>query len=68
MPSLFADYFEDFFISASETYQIKALKLEILSLIATDSSISCIFQEFEVIFSLSLPLLEIYYFHYVMVV
>ncbi|XP_019107207.2 AP3-complex subunit beta-A isoform X2 [Beta vulgaris subsp. vulgaris] len=47
MPSLFADYFEDFFISASETYQIKALKLEILSLIATDSSISCIFQEFE---------------------
>uniref|UniRef100_A0A803N2L5 AP-3 complex subunit beta n=1 Tax=Chenopodium quinoa TaxID=63459 RepID=A0A803N2L5_CHEQI len=47
MPSLFADYYEDFFISTSETYQIKALKLDILSLIATDSSIPCIFQEFQ---------------------
>ncbi|KAL2926630.1 AP3-complex subunit beta-A [Bienertia sinuspersici] len=47
MPSLFADYYEDFFISTSETYQTKALKLEILSLIATDSSIPCIFQEFQ---------------------
>lgn len=47
MPSLFAEYYEDFFISTSETYQIKALKLDILSLIATDSSIPCIFQEFQ---------------------
>ncbi|XP_056696390.1 AP3-complex subunit beta-A isoform X3 [Spinacia oleracea] len=47
MPSLFADYYEDFFISTSETYQIKALKLDILSLIATDSSIPSIFQEFQ---------------------
>ncbi|XP_021768998.1 AP3-complex subunit beta-A-like [Chenopodium quinoa] len=47
MPSLFADYYEDFFMSTSETYQIKALKLDILSLIATDSSIPCIFQEFQ---------------------
>ncbi|KAK3005128.1 hypothetical protein RJ639_017852 [Escallonia herrerae] len=47
MPSLFAPHFEDFFISSSDTYQIKALKLEILSSIATDSSISAIFQEFQ---------------------
>lgn len=47
MPSLFAPHFEDFYISSSDFYQIKALKLEILSSIATDSSISCIFQEFQ---------------------
>ncbi|TYH73559.1 hypothetical protein ES332_D05G337400v1 [Gossypium tomentosum] len=47
MPSLFAPYFEDFFIFSSESYQIKALKLEILSYIATDSSISSIFKEFQ---------------------
>lgn len=47
MPSLFADHYEDFFISASDPHQIKALKLEILSLIATDSSIPYIFQEFQ---------------------
>ncbi|XP_074308244.1 AP3-complex subunit beta-A [Silene latifolia] len=47
MPSLFSDYYEDFFISTSETYPIKALKLEVLSLIATELSIPCIFQEFQ---------------------
>ncbi|GMH30589.1 hypothetical protein Nepgr_032432 [Nepenthes gracilis] len=47
VPSLFASYYEDFFISISDTYQIKALKLEILSHIATDSSIPYIFQEFQ---------------------
>ncbi|KAH9624201.1 hypothetical protein KSS87_008278 [Heliosperma pusillum] len=47
MPSLFSDYYEDFFISTTETYPIKALKLEILSLIATELSIRCIFQEFQ---------------------
>ncbi|KAK9683311.1 hypothetical protein RND81_10G131100 [Saponaria officinalis] len=47
MPSLFSDYYEDFLVSTSETYPIKALKLEILSLIATESSIACIFQEFQ---------------------
>ncbi|XWS65982.1 hypothetical protein CRYUN_Cryun05aG0161000 [Craigia yunnanensis] len=47
MPSLFAPYFEDFFISSSDSYQIKALKLEMLSSIATDSSISSIFKEFQ---------------------
>ncbi|KAL9226602.1 hypothetical protein vseg_002394 [Gypsophila vaccaria] len=47
IPSLFSDYYEDFFISTSETYPTKALKLEILSLIATESSIACIFQEFQ---------------------
>ncbi|XP_059666279.1 AP3-complex subunit beta-A [Cornus florida] len=47
MPSLFAPYFEDFFICSSDSYHIKALKLEILSSIATDSSILSIFQEFQ---------------------
>lgn len=47
MPFLFAPHFEDFFISSSDSYQIKALKLEILSSIAMDSSISSIFQEFQ---------------------
>lgn len=47
MPSLFAPHFEDFFICSSDSYQIKALKLEILSFIATNTSISSIFQEFQ---------------------
>lgn len=47
MPSLFAPHFEDFFISHSDSYQVKALKLEILSSIATESSIASIFQEFQ---------------------
>nr|DAD26435.1 TPA_asm: hypothetical protein HUJ06_027903 [Nelumbo nucifera] len=47
MPSLFAPYAEDFFINSSDSYQIKSLKFEILSTIATDSSISVIFQEFQ---------------------
>ncbi|TYJ37496.1 hypothetical protein E1A91_A05G380000v1 [Gossypium mustelinum] len=47
MPSLFAPYHEDFFIYSSDSYQVKALKLEILSSIATDSSISSIFKEFQ---------------------
>ncbi|CAM8966688.1 unnamed protein product [Rhodiola kirilowii] len=47
IPSLFSLYYEDFFILSSDPYQIKSLKLEILSSIATDSSISCIFQEFQ---------------------
>lgn len=47
MPSLFAPDFEDFFITSSDTYQVKSLKLEILSSIATDSSITAIFQEFQ---------------------
>ncbi|XP_057978973.1 AP3-complex subunit beta-A isoform X2 [Malania oleifera] len=46
-PSLFTPYFEDFLICSSDSYQIKTLKLEILSSIATDSSISFIFQEFQ---------------------
>ncbi|KAL8137462.1 hypothetical protein V2J09_003463 [Rumex salicifolius] len=47
MPAIFSAYYEDFFISVSELYQVKALKLEILSSIATESSISHIFQEFQ---------------------
>ncbi|XP_047330005.1 AP3-complex subunit beta-A isoform X2 [Impatiens glandulifera] len=47
MPSLFAPYFEDFFVTSSDPYQIKALKLEILSLIATYSTFSTILQEFQ---------------------
>ncbi|CAK9323767.1 unnamed protein product [Citrullus colocynthis] len=47
MPSLFAPHYEDFFICSSDPYQVKALKLEILSSIATDSSILSIFNEFQ---------------------
>ncbi|KAI3708054.1 hypothetical protein L2E82_37081 [Cichorium intybus] len=47
MPSLFAPNFEDFFINSSDAYQVKSLKLEILSSIATDASMSVIFQEFQ---------------------
>ncbi|KAK4425177.1 AP3-complex subunit beta-A [Sesamum alatum] len=47
MPSLFCPYYEDFFISSSDSYQIKALKLEILSSIATYTSISSILVEFQ---------------------
>ncbi|XP_057475186.1 AP3-complex subunit beta-A-like isoform X1 [Actinidia eriantha] len=47
MPCVFSPYYEDFFIYSSDSYQIKALKLEILSSIATDASISVIFQEFQ---------------------
>ncbi|GMI69712.1 beta-subunit of adaptor protein complex 3, protein affected trafficking 2, WEAK ACID TOLERANT 1 [Hibiscus trionum] len=48
MPSLFAPHHGDFFICSSDSYQVKALKLEILSSIDTDSSISSIFKEFQV--------------------
>ncbi|KAK7300719.1 hypothetical protein RJT34_11568 [Clitoria ternatea] len=47
MPFLFAPHYEDFFICSSDSYQIKALKLDILSSIATDSSISFILKEFQ---------------------
>eukprot|EP01018_Ginkgo_biloba_P021382 Gb_19472 [translate_table: standard] len=47
MPSFFEPYFEDFFVRSSDTYQMKAIKLDILSLIATESSIHTILQEFQ---------------------
>lgn len=47
MPSLFMLHFEDFFINSLDSYEMKALKLEILTSIASDSSISDIFQEFQ---------------------
>lgn len=53
MPSLFAPNFDDFFITSSDSYQIKSLKLEILSSIATDTSITVIFQEFQVLIPVS---------------
>ncbi|XP_038711611.1 AP3-complex subunit beta-A-like [Tripterygium wilfordii] len=46
-PFVFAPDFEDFFILSSDSYHIRALKLEILSSIATDSSISLILREFQ---------------------
>lgn len=65
MPTLFASYFEDFFICCSDSYQMKALKLEILSTIATDSSIPSIFQEFEVVaFALNLSSFTLNVFHF----
>ncbi|RLM60405.1 AP3-complex subunit beta-A [Panicum miliaceum] len=47
MPSLFAPFYEDFFINASDPYQTKALKLEILTTIATEPSIPAICEEFQ---------------------
>ncbi|WCJ19629.1 AP-3 complex subunit beta [Euphorbia peplus] len=47
MPSLFAPYFEDFFIISSDSHQIKALKLEILCSIITETSISSTLKEFQ---------------------
>ncbi|KAH0454565.1 hypothetical protein IEQ34_016489 [Dendrobium chrysotoxum] len=47
LPSLFAPYYEDFFVHSSEIYQIRALKLEILSAIVTDASSQFILDEFQ---------------------
>ncbi|XP_068668595.1 AP3-complex subunit beta-A [Aristolochia californica] len=47
MPSLFAPYSEDFYVCFSDSYQVKALKLDILSTIVTESSIQSIFQELQ---------------------
>ncbi|KAI5001404.1 hypothetical protein ZWY2020_026054 [Hordeum vulgare] len=46
-PLFFAPYYEDFFICASDPYQTRALKLEILTTIATESSIPAILEEFQ---------------------
>ncbi|KAJ1695433.1 hypothetical protein LUZ63_012131 [Rhynchospora breviuscula] len=46
-PLLFDSFYEDFFISSSDSYQIKTIKLEILSTIATKSSVPFIFEEFQ---------------------
>ena len=48
MPSLFAPHYEDFLVCSSDSYQIKALKLEILSSVAMDLSVSFILKEFQV--------------------
>ncbi|KAH9702090.1 AP3-complex subunit beta-A [Citrus sinensis] len=47
LPHLFVPHYEDFFVSSSDSYQSKALKLEILSSIVTESSISSVFKEFQ---------------------
>ncbi|GLJ04692.1 hypothetical protein SUGI_0001410 [Cryptomeria japonica] len=47
MPSLFEQNFEDFFIRSSDTYHMRAIKLEILSIVATESSIHTILQELQ---------------------
>nr|CAB3503671.1 unnamed protein product [Digitaria exilis] len=47
MPLLFAPFYEEFFINASDPYQTRALKLEILTTIATEPSIQAIFEEFQ---------------------
>ncbi|URE48097.1 AP3-complex subunit [Musa troglodytarum] len=46
-PSLFSLNYEDFFVFSSDSYQIKVLKLEILSTIATESSLPIILEEFQ---------------------
>ncbi|CAM6097008.1 unnamed protein product [Calypogeia fissa] len=46
-PSLFEPYYEEFFISSQDGGQIRALKLDILCLLATESSIQSILEEFQ---------------------
>lgn len=46
-PSLFEDYYDEFFVRSSDTHQVGAMKLEILALIATKSSITAILQELQ---------------------
>ncbi|KAJ7516116.1 hypothetical protein O6H91_22G043400 [Diphasiastrum complanatum] len=47
MPDLFENQYEDLFIRASDADHVRALKLDILVSIATESSISAILQEFQ---------------------
>ncbi|KAI4372981.1 hypothetical protein MLD38_011156 [Melastoma candidum] len=47
MPSLFTSHFEDFFICSSDTSEIRALKLDILSYIAIESTIPFILKELQ---------------------
>ncbi|CAL9127033.1 unnamed protein product [Musa acuminata var. zebrina] len=46
-PQIFLPYYEEFFVCSSDSYQTRALKLEILSTIATESSVPIILEEFE---------------------
>ncbi|MCO5586355.1 hypothetical protein L7F22_040295 [Adiantum nelumboides] len=46
-PSLFEEYYDDFFVRSSDSHHIRAMKLEILALIATKSSIGAILQELQ---------------------
>lgn len=47
IPSLFASYFEEFFVRSCDTDPIRALKLDVLTTIATESSIQTILNEFQ---------------------
>ncbi|XP_024383635.1 AP3-complex subunit beta-A isoform X1 [Physcomitrium patens] len=47
MPPLFASYFEEFFVRSFDTDPIRALKLDILTTIATEASIHTILREFQ---------------------
>ncbi|KAJ3676437.1 hypothetical protein LUZ60_003849 [Juncus effusus] len=46
-PELFEEFYEDFFVLNSDPYQVKTLKLEILSTVATEKTIPFIFEEFQ---------------------
>ncbi|KAI5055018.1 hypothetical protein GOP47_0030163 [Adiantum capillus-veneris] len=46
-PSLFEEYYDDFFVRSSDSLHVRAMKLEILALIATKSSIAAILQELQ---------------------
>lgn len=48
MPSLFENHYMEFFIRSMDTDPIRALKLDILTTIATEASIHAILQEFQV--------------------
>ncbi|KAG6550527.1 hypothetical protein Mapa_007896 [Marchantia paleacea] len=46
-PSMFEAHYEDFFITSADSEQIRVLKLDILCLLATETSIKYILQEFQ---------------------
>ncbi|BBN13883.1 AP-3 complex subunit beta [Marchantia polymorpha subsp. ruderalis] len=46
-PSMFQAHYEDFFITSADSEQIRVLKLDILCLLATETSIKYILQEFQ---------------------
>lgn len=46
---MFQAHYEDFFITSADSEQIRVLKLDILCLLATETSIKYILQEFQVV-------------------
>lgn len=48
VPSLFHDFYEEFFVRPSDNQAIRAVKLDILTQVATETSINAILEELQV--------------------